>query len=307
MASDEGEAVQQIIAACSDAIAASGAAARPPEILFHFTDLDALINIASSRCLWASLATTLNDTLEVRHGVNLALELLGERMRRAPSEFVASVLDHFTDPVRAVSDLHFEAFPLVVSLCERVDRSGQWFHYGRSGHGVAIGVASSAIATVGYELVKVDYDLGSQRARLDRLLDTGAAAIAAQTGALPEAERGRTVARVAHLVAAHIPLLAVQMKHPSFAEEEEWRMVTHYRSLNGTRLEQGAHKREVKFRPIEDRIAPYEELDFGTAPPHLIQEVVLGHASSASVDAIRLLLVEKGANARVRRSEVPVR
>jgi hypothetical protein len=307
MATDEGTAVQQIIEACSDAIRASAVAAHPPELLFHFTDLEALLNIASSRCLWASLATTLNDTLEVRHGVNVAVELLDERSRRGASDYVAALLAHVVGPPPGASDLHFEAFPLVVSLCERVDRSGQWFHYGRSGHGVALGVSSSTIATVGYDLTKVDYDLGSQRTRMARLLDAGAGVLAAQTRELPDDERARRVARVAHLVASHIPLLAVQMKHPSFAEEEEWRMVTHYRSLNGARLEQGAQKREVKFRQLEDRVVPYEELDLGAATPHLIREVVLGHASSASVDAIRLLLVESGANARVRRSEVPVR
>ena len=37
-----------------------------PRLLYHLTGSDALVNILSSKTIWASLATTSNDSLEVQ-------------------------------------------------------------------------------------------------------------------------------------------------------------------------------------------------------------------------------------------------
>ena len=195
----------------------------------------------------------------------------------------------------------------MVSFCKHINKSGQWLHYGRSGRGVAIGFASSIAATVKYDLVEVDYQIDSQRTRMLRLLQVGAAALEKDLQSVPPQQRAAIARRTAHIVAIHVPILAVQMKHPSFAEEEEWRMFAHYMSLNGKRLEKGAQRQEIKFRKSGERIVPYEELNFGGDGPLPIKEVVLGQMSPISTDAARLLLLESSTDVAVKRSDVPVR
>jgi hypothetical protein len=276
-------------------------------VLYHLTDVDALLGIASNRCLWACLATTLNDALEVRHGVDLAVDILRERLSREVTEYDSALLAYLIDPTSAPKEVQFEMLPLVVSFCKRINKSGQWLHYGRSGRGVAIGFASSMAATVKYDLVEVDYRIESQRERMLRLLQVGSAALEKDLQNVPPEQKVAIARRTAHIVAIHVPLLAVQMKHPSFAEEEEWRMFAHYMSLNGERLEKGDQRREIKFRKSGERVVPYEELSFGGDGPLPIKEVVLGQMSPISTDAARLLLLESGTDVAVKRSDVPVR
>jgi hypothetical protein len=236
----------------------------------------------------------------------VAVDLIRDRLSRKATAYDAALLTYLIDPSSAPKDVQFQMFPLVVSFCKRVDRSGQWLHYGRAGRGVAIGFASSIAATAKYDLVEVDYRIDSQRERLLRLIKVGAAALEKDLQNVPAQHRRAIELRTAHIVAIHVPILAVQMKHPSFAEEEEWRMFAHYMSLNGKNIGAGK-KAEIKFRKAGDRIVPYEELDFCDGDVNPIKEVVLGHVSQVSTDAVRLLLLENGADVSVKRSDVPVR
>jgi hypothetical protein len=70
-----------VFEACDAAMKAGELKADPPQIIFHLTDAEALSKILTTRSLWASLATTLNDSLEVRHAINVAVRLLEDRMR----------------------------------------------------------------------------------------------------------------------------------------------------------------------------------------------------------------------------------
>ncbi len=297
-----------LILACLTAVREGGGRDRPPDIIYHLTDSEALLNIVQNRFLWASLATTLNDSLEVRYGVELAVGLLQEWGKSDTATlYHSSILEYLKGSPIAPNLTQAELAPYVVSFCGRPVKSGQWLHYGRSGHGVAIGFSPSLAATVNYDLFKVDYTEQAQRASMLRLFQAGASAIASEERHLTVDELGRTARMTAYFTSLYVRMLAVLMKHPSFSDEDEWRMVAHDISQNGQRLTKGTRNGPVKFRKSGDRIIPYEQLNFGAGGQGLIKEIIVGHSSPLSVDAIRLLALENGDDAVVCRSEVPVR
>jgi hypothetical protein len=100
-------------------------------------------------------------------------------------------------------------------------------------------------------------------------------------------------------------MLAATMKHPSFSEEREWRLVGHQIVLNG-KIQGKSGRDEIKYRRSNERLVPYEELSFADVP-NAISEVVVGYSAASTLDAIRVLLQDKGFDVPVRRSEVPVR
>jgi hypothetical protein len=144
------------------------------------------------------------------------------------------------------------------------------------------------------DLARIEYDPPAQRARIAALLDGALAAM----GPNPTAEE---VEDAAHLSSLWVSFLAVRLKHPSFSEEEEWRLCGQVGSNAGQILDGTA----LKYRRTGDRLIPYEECEFTNAM--LLEEVVVGYSSSFSLDAARLFLASHGFPTTVSRSSVPVR
>jgi Protein of unknown function (DUF2971) len=279
-----------------------------PTLLHHLTDLEGLCGILATRSLRASLATALNDALEVWHGTAIAVELVEERLRRRTTPFDLGLLAFLQNPSAVPSEVRYEISPMVASFCSRCDGSGQWLHYGRSGRGVAIGFAPELAEAVSYDLVRVDYSPASQRSRMARLIEAGARAVASYTREAPaNGDLARREVGVAHIVSLHVPLLAVRMKHPSFREEDEWRLVAHVLSLNGVRQDVTGDPTPLKFRKSGERLVPYEELPFTSRAEDLLKEIVVGYSSDTSPDAVRLIAQEHKLRPAVMRSDVPVR
>jgi len=104
--------VSAVIDACGPAVGLGESRPAAPDVLYHLTDVDALLGIATNRCLWACLATTLNDALEVRHGVNLAVHLVRDRLSRKATEYDSALLAYLIDPTSAPKEVQFEMLPL---------------------------------------------------------------------------------------------------------------------------------------------------------------------------------------------------
>lgn len=288
--------VDAVVDACSASVRkydARGPEERPPT-LYHFTDLDGLTGILTRGCLWASLATTLNDASEVQYGRNLAIDILRERQATAPTEFDRRVLRYLVNPGAAPPGNDFELFPLVISFCGRNDRSGMWLNYGRSGRGLAIGFAPSIAESTQMDLSRIDYDKASQVGRMTELLNAGNAAL----GPAPSYSQTNDGA---HLTSMYVSWRAVRLKHPAFAEEDEWRLSVQGVAHNGKLVDGTA----FKFRRTGERLVPFEERSFGGQA--LVKKLVLGHTSPVAEEAARTLLYAHGYQPAVERSDVPVR
>jgi hypothetical protein len=290
--------VASVVDACSASVRSWKSGRLKPSPLYHLTDTEGAKAIVTSKTLRASLATSLNDATEVEHGRQLAIEVVRERLIQQPSfGYYRSLLRYLLDPTAAPPLDRIEIFPLVISLCGRCDRSGQWLHYGRQGRGIALGFDVCIEAATRFELVEVDYSLSSHRLRMASLVDVGASLC---TGPL-------SVEHVAHLVSLYVTLLAIRLKHPSFVEEDEWRLVAARNYQEGALMDLPEDRRPLDFREQPDRLVPYETVHFDAEQPSLLREAVVGFSSSVGPDAFRLVLLDNGFNCPVRRSEVPVR
>lgn len=258
-----------------------------PKVLYHMTDMGGFLGILEQRCLRASLATELNDASEVIHGMSILAEILWERLRKRYSEVEMEVHRRLGD----AEDTTWNVAPYVVSACARCDRSGAWLNYGRAGRGVALGLKTS-FAEGKSTLVQVDYDLDSQRERMRKYLDD----------VLQFVAKDDDIESAAEDVLHFLPALAVQMKNPGFADEEEWRRCVLFLS---DRFTPPDGVRDINFRACGDRLIPYQELPID--PSTELIEIVLGHSAETSVKSVELLLRKYAIPAKVFRSTVSVR
>jgi hypothetical protein len=72
-----------------------------PSTLYHLTDTDGFIGIVSSRCLWACLATEMNNALGKRYGCDLTAEVLRERVQKHGRPFDEAALAFLLEPATA--------------------------------------------------------------------------------------------------------------------------------------------------------------------------------------------------------------
>jgi len=295
-----------IIDACSAEIDAGTPKQLEHDILYHLTDIEGFTGIVSNKIIWASLATTLNDCLEIKYGIDLAVKLLRERLLKQNTEYEAALLGFLLDPSTSPHGEKINMMPFVVSLCCRIDKSSQWLHYGRSGQGLAIGLSSQIAKEVGYDLIQIDYSVDSQKDRMHQLFEVGTKAIDSMKSDLSQELQFRYSQLISYIVSLYVYHLAIRIKHPSFSEEEEWRLVAHF--VSGLKeQEDKERKRKILFRQVSKRLIPYEELNFSSSAEDMIKEVVVGYSAIIGLDAVQLLLLENGLNPLVKRSEVPVR
>lgn len=295
--------------ACDGAIRAATRQS-PPRVLYHFTDAAGLIGIVKEKAMWASLATSLNDSSEIQFGIDLAMEVLGESKKRSNG-----IGEAFFDWIaRFISKPHptvLEARSFVVSFCENHDRSGQWLHYGRQGEGLALGLTSEKLHSPGYELTCVLYDEGRQRQAILGLLEAALSALVRGLALVPE-NKALAIARCAAATATNFWLLAPSLKKSAFREEAEWRLVTYEMWLKNAIVNvPGVSLGEVYYRAQGGRVVPYQRAEFPSGVPLL--KIVLGANSAMKREdhGLRVFLsksvADRGAEVEVEVSDVPVR
>jgi len=295
--------VDKLVDRCTEVVREQDAVAALPERLYHFTDVAGFEGILASRTLWSSLATALNDAEEVRYAIGLAKTIATER---APdSTYYREVLDALERPMVVVPFAErglVETRMFVTSFCGRCDKAAQWLHYGRGGRGVAIGFGGQKLAKLlGREVIVIDYDPASQKRRIKQFLEAGEEVTRAFWRGNPDPIFKGT----AHLISTYLPVLAARMKHPSFADEEESRLVGIDLRVGGKVMTPSPER--LKWRRPGGAMVPYEELSF-QGDPSVVEEIVVGYSSELGLDSAALCASDHlGLDATVRRSEVPVR
>ena len=177
----------------------------------------------------------------------------------------------------------------VTCFCEAGDLLSQWRGYGTD-HGYALGFAAEPLgdANAG-ELTPVQYGIADPTAHFASELE-GAQQRTAHPGEV-----------AFHISEKLLPRLA-RVKHPSFAEEREWRLM---RQVDAVTLR--TEPVVVQFRPSSLGPVPYIVNAF---PSECLRGVVVGPGSHGSVRArgVREMLQYHGfADCEVHLSDVPLR
>jgi hypothetical protein len=273
----------------------------PPPRLYHYTDLQAAAAILASKSLRLTKVEYLNDLSELEHGIGVFQEVADELTTgRARGHAHADFLRGFARALGASPRPNV----CIASFCDEGDLLSQWRSYGGAGKGIALGFSGAVLARFsegGFETWRCIYDPSVQRrvmheliAHLLKRLD--------ELRAHDEAGRAREALR--RELSAVFLMVAPVMKHESFAEEREWRLIS--RPLAPTHPAY-----QVSISNL--RVTEYFQLRFGATQDEaydFLEELVVGPARDAVLilDAFKVLLDKHRISCGVcRASRIPYR
>lgn len=199
----------------------------PPPELFHYTTQAGLIGMVHDRHMWATRIQHLSDLTEYRHAFN-ALE---QRCKALLPQVEAPEAKELLESLPMVARQYAGANIYVLCFSELEDSLSQWRSYSSKGVGLAVGFHSSDLMTWavanGWTLEQCQYDLATQRASLNSLVHVALVQLAKNL----QTYGGEPVGRILQITRNEViqPAflkLAPRFKHPAFAEEREWRLVS---------------------------------------------------------------------------------
>jgi hypothetical protein len=264
----------------------------PAPSLHHYTTQSGLLGILRTDQLWASHHQYLNDRREYRH----ALDILNDEFDRLTK--ADKSLGIPLAMMREVAKRTQTVNVCVACFSERGDALSQWRAYGGAGASVAIEFAGSYLRSVslreGYWLGRCIYKEREQRKAIQSLVEW----VVAST----RAPGSKWTISAAHRLTRHLARFAPLIKDGSFAEEQEWRLIS--KPLLVTH-------RLYDFRAGNSMLVPYVKIPLRKrGEPLQIEGVTVGPTpnGTAAKRAVQGLLAKHGlAAARVSSTKTPYR
>jgi len=270
---------------------------KPTQLLYHYATQQGLLGIMKSKCLWASSIHFLNDSLEFKHAFELLRDEINTRLSDAEElekAFLNSVLSSFT------STSYLNIF--VCSFSEEGDLLSQWRAYSANGTGYSLGIhyndLSSLIQGQNFKLVKCIYDINDQKVIIRNLL---------RNAVLNYVENRKT--NISATINIHLAYfledflrIAPILKHDSYYEEQEWRLISPQISLDNS---------EVDFREGKSTIVPYFKFRLAKETENLkLRKLIVGpnpQKWDATIPVAYLITKNKIENCSVGLSRIPYR
>jgi hypothetical protein len=229
-----------------------------PKLLYHYTSPEGLLGIVSNKELWATSTMFLNDSSEASHGIELAKRLLEERFREGKlPRNTYMFLDDFARFKWAPTRRTY-----VVSFTELGDSLSQWRAYCPASGGYAIGFPAAQVSDMAngqkFSLVKCLYDRQEQAQILNEFIDGFIKDYESRVSSGKEP----TPLEIQREFDNQISQISLLMKHPSFEEEKEWRLVAFDVFSNPN----------MAFRPSSKGIIPFIKFKLTNAQfPNLVE------------------------------------
>ncbi len=200
----------------------------PKDILYHYTSFSGLLGIVKSRSLWASDIRYMNDSAELRHTAHLIKKEASRRIEAGHDN--PYLLNQFLYWVsHRITNVHML---FGASFRSNGNLLSQWRSYSALGKGVSLGFDPAYIMNraekQAFQIGKCVYDPSEQQTLIGQVIDAVEALAASRAGDDDEAARrsGRDYHEVFNKVESDVLRLAAVLKHPSFQEEAEWRIVS---------------------------------------------------------------------------------
>jgi hypothetical protein len=291
---------------------------KPPEHLYHYTSIDGVKGILGENSLWASQIHFLNDTQEFKYSISIFEKVLAELQEELPKktkwkQAIEISAPSISDPNGVLAIVYggmknlvlrpeLEKPPICVfSLSKEGDLLSQWRGYCPPSGGYSIGFRSDSLIqfskTHELYLEPCIYDRTKQEAiikeAVTKIRDT---TLKKWTG--PEVEIEEFISK--HVVQFFIDFsrIASALKHPSFHQENEWRIISGLIS-----------NRNMEFRVRKSIMLPYFSISFRDFEPFLIDEIIIGPAPEQSLAESSLwqFILQKKLNISIKTSKIPYR
>ncbi|MGH1440182.1 MAG: DUF2971 domain-containing protein [Cellvibrionaceae bacterium] len=190
----------------------------PEELLYHYTTISGLKGIVESQSIWASDVRYMNDSAELQYIISL-LKDCSESFQHH-KKFLNQFIDWMS---HRVANGHMV---FAISFRANGNLLSQWRGYSQIGKGVSIGFKTEDIVSLakprGFQLGACIYQRDKQVALINDVIEN-----------LLHIAQGREL-NVAladfdslfNQIEADMLKIAALLKHPSFVEEDEWRLVS---------------------------------------------------------------------------------
>jgi hypothetical protein len=294
-------------------------APEPVPPLFHYTGAPAIRGILQSGSIWASGAQYMNDWMEVVYGYDIIMTGLRElvekrKLARRSRAVFKDVLRIMESPDNPFIDAYFSAF------CEKGNLLSQWRAYaGTQGFAIEFDplvikgelTLTTKAPARNLRLAKVEYDPARQQQNFRELIDELTANI--EDAKIGGSGDGAAPAALVEFTRMVLSSWAATVKHPGFAEEQEWRVIF-----------QPLITEEEKYLSTSEFVVRLEGPEFVTHVEFIPDEKVLGKRGrklpirsivcGPNVDmrsakrAVEILLRNNGyEGVAIRKSEIPAR
>lgn len=196
-------------------------------LLCHYTNQHGLLGIISTGEIWATSVNNLNDRKEFEYAKELAESLIASRIENESDERMKRHLGYLRNAARNAG-----INICVSSWSSRIDDLSQWRAYSGTGTGYSIDLKGSALREVAraqdFTLAACIYDKSTQERVLRSLIDADLAQNIEQETAHPPTNEHEKfmLEQNGGAFAYHINRYASLFKHPGFAAENEWRLIS---------------------------------------------------------------------------------
>jgi hypothetical protein len=266
-----------------------------PQTLYHYTSQEGLLGIMRGKMLWVSSIRHLNDAAELSYAIAILKKYLaGPEI--GPEDQLSDTWILFQQGVTKYLGVLENSDSYVGSFSEERDQLSQWRAYTGGGVGFSIGfdfeMLKNAATTRKFELLRCTYAVKEHDEYVRSLIEKSKRAL--------REEGMRGVDKAVIQCVSEFMTFAPRLKHPTFKEEQEWRV------FKTTDLGE-----PVKFRAGKSMLVPYGEFPFRDEHNNTpIVEVVVGpnpHMALSKSSVEGLLIASDLGHVAVLESSVPFR
>ena len=260
----------------------------PAKVIYHYTDVRALIGMLASGRIWATHVTRLNDAMEYEIGVALVSRFVRANLQRPSKALVEKVICRLNS---------VDTFIACYSSTANV--LSQWRAYSGTGTGYCIGFKTSEMATTDDRmplLEKVIYSEATAESILSRLLSRVDEFLNEHD--FEDVEVGYLMG----MLESTFNIVASIIKHCAFDEETEYRQI-YQPSKSPLPL-------ATKYRMGRFGLTPYVEIEFLQKGKLPIESIMIGPCRDPDSEArsLRLMLSDYGyGDVQVLNSGIPLR
>lgn len=231
--------------------------------LYHYTTSEGLKGILSSRSIWFTHTSTLNDPLELRYGKHLILEMLDDAINNETEEIIKILLKNLSTNINAFDTIFYETY--VACFCESENLLSQWRSYASRGGGYNLGLRFRSNTKFYHTLDdsekdshvilrKMRYNIDEQKELVSNYISS---IVASAADAIKHFKDHDGIPdpwpNIAAIESVNILFdLMLSFKNSVFSEEKEWRLIVAMDRKHRPEL--------LKFRETNEGLVPYLEM-----------------------------------------------
>ncbi len=216
------------------------------DILYHYTSLNGFLSIIETQSLFFSNVNFLNDSKEIKHGVDIVLKAIEETEKDENSDILLKMKENI--------DLLYKSEKYVTCFSKDGDLLSQWRAYGNNGKGISIGFEFSDLTDSFDKYLTgthIEYDETTQIESIKEYINL----IIEFYKKIEDNYdwNGQDFDNlVAKLIITFFNNVIYSFKHPSFIDEREYRL-----QLEIDNKMYNKDDIDLKFRATENLIIPY--------------------------------------------------